>query len=1133
MLKKLLLFMLIIVISFPILAVNNKIHHQITAIVNPETHFVEATDKITIPEHMLGSTLNFLLVKDLKVESKTQGVQIKLDASKITGKDFGMDVEDFSLSSSISQNKYRIIFNKEIKGKAEITLKFKGKINYELKQLGGQYARGFKQTPGIISKKGVYLAGSTYWVPWFSDDLITYDLEVTLPESWDVVSNGKRIIHKKVNGKRIVKWEAKNPTEEVFLIAAEFNEYDLSVGNVEVMAFLRYPDENLANKYLETTAQYMKMYCNLIGPYPYSKFALIENFWETGYGMPSFTLLGSKIIRFPFILHSSYPHELLHNWWGNSVFVDFNKGNWCEGITVYMADHLIKEQRGQGLEYRREKLQRYTDYVTPENDFPVSKFLARNSASSEAVGYGKCMMFMDMLREKVGDKLFIKGFQKFYRDNKFKVASFDDICKAFEKVTNKEMKPFFYQWIHRVGAPELNISDVKLENKKKIYILSFLLKQVQKEDVFNLDVPIAISFEDEIKFQKVSMKQREHYFKISFQKKPLIIQVDPRFNLFRRLNYLEIPPSLSKIYGSENILVLLPSKAKKEQLDNYKKLSNIWTKNKTKKIEVKLDNEISVLPKDKDIWIMGHENEYRNIIIKGIADYDAKISNDSIRFKDTVLKNIDHSFVVSVRHPKNHNAIIAWLTIEKPEAINGISRKLMHYGKYSYLAFQGKDVTNVLKGKWQAVKSPMVVEIEKNARTKAFTKITKRKALAKLAPLFSSKRMMAHIKYLASDKLKGRGLGTKGIEKASEYIAAQFKKIGLKPGGNNGTYFQSFKTIINEKGEKGEVKNIIGFIPGTNKDIKEESVVVSAHFDHLGFGWPDVKKGNKGEIHNGADDNASGISVMLELAQMLHKTIKPKRSIVFIAFTAEENGLLGSKYYVKNPTLFPLEKVIGNINLDTVGRLFDKKVMVLNSASAREWKFIFMGASYVTGVKSEMIMQQITASDQKSFLEQGIPAVQIFSGAHIDYHTPEDDIDKIDAHGLVKVAAFVREGILYLADTEKFLTFKGKKKAITNETAKQKGSKKKKSDRRASTGIMPDFSYSGKGVMVASVRNGSAANKAGLKTGDIIIKLDKYNTTNLREYSNALKKFDPGHKIFIIFTRKDREIKTQIVLDER
>jgi len=152
----------------------------------------------------------------------------------------------------------------------------------------------------------------------------------------------------------------------------------------------------------------------LLGDYPYSKFALVENFWETGYGMPSFTLLGEKVIRFPFILHSSYPHELLHNWWGNSVYVDFDSGNWCEGTTVFMADHLIKEQRGAGEEYRRSTLQKFSNIVTPENDFPLNKFISRHDGPSEAIGYGKAMMMWQMLRMKLGDENFVKGMQLFY-----------------------------------------------------------------------------------------------------------------------------------------------------------------------------------------------------------------------------------------------------------------------------------------------------------------------------------------------------------------------------------------------------------------------------------------------------------------------------------------------------------------------------------------------------------------------------------------------------------------------------------------------------------------------------------------------------------------------------------------------
>jgi len=1129
--KRSFVLILVVFLVYPILGSRGNVHHKVKARIDPSTHSLEAIDTVTIPGNMAGKGVHFLLIKDLQVESLTPGVEIRRINANIVTEDFGMDVEDFSATPGFSLNKYAVIFKENMADNAEFTLKFFGKIHYELQRVGDEYARGFSRTPGIISDQGVYLAGSSFWVPWFNKDLITYELEVRVPETWDVVSHGQRTLHIQGPNNRTVKWESPTPAEEIFVIAAKFHEFSMPVGAVTIMAFLRSPDENLANKYLETTAQYMGMYGKLIGPFPYSKFALVENFWETGYGMPSFTLLGPRIIRFPFILHSSYPHELLHNYWGNSVFVDFEHGNWCEGITVYMADHLIKEQRGQGRAYRRDKLQRYTDYVTRENDFPLSRFKSRHDAATEAVGYGKSMMFMEMLREKTGDPLFIQGFQTFYRKNKFRAASFRDIRMAFESVTGEDLKTFFDQWIKRVGAPEFRISRVSVEKQANGYELNFVLRQIQDGDAFGVDVPLAISFADEIQMKKVAMSKKEQFYSIALEKKPLLLQVDPLFNVFRRLHHAEIPPALSRIYGSENILILLPAAAGAGKMAAYKTLAEKWSANKAKSIVVKFDNEIEQLPEEKDVWVFGQENRYFKEIIQGISGYDAHISADSVRFNETRLPANDQSVVVSVRHPKNPQAILAWLNIANPDSIGLLARKLMHYGKYSYLGFQGKEAVNNAKGQWQAVDSPMVVELEKNASRRAFNQLPKRKPLAVLAPAFSADRMMGHIRFLASEKLRGRGLGTPGLRAASAYIADQFNKIGLKPGGDNGGWFQRFTTVVDGKGTLGEAGNVIGFIAGTDPGYSRESVVVSAHFDHLGLGWPDVKGGNAGEIHNGADDNASGIAVMLELARWLNKTVKPRRAIVFVAFTAEENGMVGSKYYVDNYTKFPAQNVIGNINLDTVGRLHEKKLLVLDSASAREWKFIFMGAGYVTGVESQMVSRQITASDQKSFIEKGVPGVQIFSGAHLDYHTPEDDVEKIDAAGLVKVAAFVREGVLYLAETDKPLHFTGTGRAVDGTAAKEV--KLKKDARRASTGIMPDFGFRGAGVCVALVKSGSPADQAGMKKGDVIVRLGNYPARNLREYAAALRKYNPGDAVSLIFLRDEREYSIRLVLGER
>lgn len=1125
-------FIIFIFASFSALVINannSSIRHNLFVNVDPQNQYLSVMDTITIPADQMNTELYFLLHGNLSIESKTPNASIKFMEGEIKARDFGMDQENFEPSSKINLKKYLVSFENFENGNTTFVVRYSGSIYHPVEKISEEYARGFSTSPGIISEEGVYLGGSTYWIPWFNDELVTFRLTTSIPEGWDVVSQGTRTIHNVKNGKRITCWDSPERMEEIFLIAAQFTEYSYSVGAVDAMAFLRMPDENLANKYLETTAQYLEMYRKLIGPYPFSKFALVENFWETGYGMASFTLLGPKIIRMPWILHSSYPHELLHNWWGNSVYIDFNSGNWCEGITAYMADHLIKEQRGQGSEYRRGTLQSYTDYVNENNDFPLSEFLSRHNAATAAVGYGKSLMVWDMLREKVGDELFIKGFQTFYRNYKFRKASYDNIRESFESVSGEKLISFFDQWVNRTGAPELSLSGVSVNKNIKGYNLQFTIDQIQDGNSYDLDIPVAVSFQEDVIVKKVNMAQKSKTFNMTFPENPLFVSVDPQFNIFRRLHHNEIPPALSKIFGTEKVLILLPSQATEQITNYYRTIADIWKKDQSKLIEVRLDSEVEKFPDDKAVWVFGWENIYRKTIDNGIKDYAVKVNEKTVTFDKTSLNKDANSFIISARHPKNPNSVIVLLTIDNEQAISGLARKLPHYGKYSYLAFEGTEPTNVAKGQWQAVNSPLaaIVQVIDGSVSKNINKdVPLREPLAKLEPVFSADRLQAHVNYLASPELEGRGVGTAGLDKAAEYIKDQFQKAGLKPGGDGDSYFQVFE-VPDKNGKPFSTKNIIGILPGTKPEWSEESVIVCAHYDHLGYGWPDVMKDNEGKIHFGADDNASGVAVMLELIQTLSKTLKPERTIIFIAFSAEESGLLGSKYYVQNAGKYPVNKIMGVLNMDTVGRLGNKKLLVLNSNTAREWKFIFMGTSYVTGVEVEMVTQDLDASDQVSFINAGVPGVQFFSGAHRDYHRPTDIIDKIDADGLVKVATFVREGILYLAEREDPMTFMGTKKQEKPGHPVQQG------NRKVSTGSMPDFTYSGVGVRIASLSPDSPAQKAGLKSGDIIIQLGKHKVANLREYSEALKSYQPGDKVDLVYKRKGMEHTTKIELAER
>jgi aminopeptidase N len=1132
-------FFLLSFLTGVLFAAESSLEHDLKINLEPSRQWLSVSDSICFPGTWGGRQIHFLIHKGLNPQVQTPGIVLHQETGKINGKDFGKAEEKFDLPDKPELDHYTLVLPPSAQSTINCRISYAGSIYHPIEQLSAEYARGFSETPGIISEQGIYLAGSSYWLPWFNTDLIRFNLQVSLPSTWDVVSQGTRTFHEIQDGQRVVRWESPELMEEAYLIAAPFCEYQREQGGVVAMAFLRTPDEALAGKYLETTAQYLEMYNNLIGPYPYTKFALVENFWETGYGMPSFTLLGQKVIRFPFILHSSYPHELLHNWWGNGVFVDYDSGNWCEGLTVFFADHLIKEQRGQGVEYRRSALQDFADYVHSNSDFPLIKFTSRHDASSAAIGYNKSMMIFNMLRQELGDETFVRSIRDFYEQNKFKKVSFTDLEKSFEKISGQRFDQFFNQWLTRTGAPQLEITRAESEPAAGGFDLNFTLKQTQSTEVFHLTVPLAITVQEnkDADMQKVRMDKKIQDYHLTFKNRPLIIDVDPQFDLFRLLHRDEVPPALSQAFGSEKALIILPDADSAEIKDGYQALADDWAKNNSNQIELIKDNQILQIPADRSVWIFGLHNRWREPLLNELKKYDSELRADSIRIGKIKTSLLDHSLVLTVRNPNNADNVLVWVWANNSKAIPGLGRKLPHYGKYSYLGFEGEEPVNVIQGQWPTGHTPMRAYVVQSDRSKPLLRegslrpveahLPKRKALAELKPLFSASRMKADIDYLASGALQGRGLGSEGLELAATYIANQFKIAGLTAAGDNDSFYQQWQENGGPENKPVTMKNIIGIIPGNKKEWTGQSVVICAHYDHLGLGWPDVHAGNEGKIHYGADDNASGTAILMELARTLGSSFNPDRTVIFLATTGEESGLRGSKYYIRNMKKYPVEKIMGVINLDTVGRLYDNKLLVLNSSTASEWKHIVMGVGFVTGISYELVTQDLQASDQVSFIAAGVPAIQLFSGAHQDYHRPEDTADKIDTAGLVKIASFTKEIMEYLSGREEKLTSTLTSSLNTPGTS---AAIPPSSGRRVATGIMPDFTFNGEGVKVAQVAPESPAARAGIQAGDIFVKVGSDPIKNLKEYSEILKKYNPGDEVEFIFSRNGKETKVLLKL---
>ncbi len=322
-------------------------------------------------------------------------------------------------------------------------------------------------------------------------------------------------------------------------------------------------------------------------------------------------------------------------------------------------------------------------------------------------------------------------------------------------------------------------------------------------------------------------------------------------------------------------------------------------------------------------------------------------------------------------------------------------------------------------------------------------------------------------------------------------------------------------------------ENVVGFVEGTDAKLKEEFIVIGAHYDHLGYGGPTSNyKGKKPMVHNGADDNASGVAAMMELARIISQN-PAKRSVLFVAFTGEELGLLGSNYFVNNSPI-DLQKVSLMINLDMVGRLKNNTLYAIGTGSAAELDEIITQISEqdtLTITKSE---SPIGSSDQTSFYIKGVPSIMFFTGVHLDYHRPSDDWDKINYDGMAKVINFLTKVVVETANKESKLTYVKTSGAMdpSNTSGRGMGGIK--------FGIIPNFETSKEGLKIAGASPNSPADKAGLKENDIILSIDEHPTKNIQDFMSILKdNYKPGDEVNVRFLRSGKEQLVKVKLESR
>jgi len=380
-------------------------------------------------------------------------------------------------------------------------------------------------------------------------------------------------------------------------------------------------------------------------------------------------------------------------------------------------------------------------------------------------------------------------------------------------------------------------------------------------------------------------------------------------------------------------------------------------------------------------------------------------------------------------------------------------------------------------------------------------------------------RILDDIKFLTDDRLQGRATGSPGADSAAAYLARRFSQVGLQPAA--GGWFQSFTIgrdapAITSGGVTAlSGKNVIGILPGRDPVLRNQTVILGAHYDHLGLGgFGSLDPDSTGRVHNGADDNASGVAAVIQVAARLAAS-PPARTVVFIAFSGEELGLLGSAYYVKQP-IYPLTGTLAMINLDMVGRLRNGHLIVYGVQSAKQFPALLDSLNWYAGFDLKAQGDGYGPSDQSSFYAAKRPVLHLFTDLHEDYHRTTDDWEKINLDGLKRVADFTLGLVTALANRRTPLTFMEAAPAFPPRTSTAAVSSP---GYGAYLGTVPDMTGAPGGVRLVGVRAGSPAEQAGLRGDDIITRIGSMETPDLQAMTEALRSHQPGDTVTIVVRR--------------
>lgn len=550
-----------------------------------------------------------------------------------------------------------------------------------------------------IGPEGTFLPGGTSWLPRLDPGPLpmTYRLHVSLPGDQVAIATG-RLVEERAKAERYeAVFVSERPGEEPSLFAGPYAIRERVHGQVRLRTYFHPQAVELADAYLSAAATYLDAFSVRIGPYPFSSFSIVSSPFPVGLGFPGIAYVSRQILPLPFMQGRSLAHEILHNWWGSGVNVDYASGNWAEGLTTYMADYALATADGDDAArtMRYEWLRDFAALPTNEQR-PVVDFVGKEHVASQAVGYGKAAFIFHMLEQEIGADVFAASLRQFWRDNKFRSAAWRDLQEAFEAASGRDLGWFFTQWLEKPGAPRVYLDGatamaVNDDSGSDVDAHRLAITLRQNEDVYRFAMPVLVTTTaSTTSTERILLDAREATVQLDVPDPPVRVIADPDYEVFRRLHPEEAPPILRDVTLDPSTILVVAGESP-EFTQAAQQLAERLLARKPPPATATTGSETTA-----PLLLIGTDAHVENALQR--LGLDAPPPAIAVRGSARAWTG-----------QRQAGARYAVVSAVDGDALAAVQRPLSHHGRASYIAFE--DSKAIVIGTWPVDHGPLRVEL--------------------------------------------------------------------------------------------------------------------------------------------------------------------------------------------------------------------------------------------------------------------------------------------------------------------------------------------------------------------------------------------------------------------------------------